>query len=678
MMVQPAPHNVPLTSYDEWVRFQLHVTHRCQLDCTYCDLDRAKPDLDEAMIARGLELCFASSLNKVDLQFIGGEPLLRFDLVRFATLYAEELAARTGKELRVSLPTNGLLLDERRARFVADHDIYVVLSVDGRPQLHARNRPLFHTRTGASTKPYPTHRILEGHRQLRELGVEFMLNMVVGPDDLPYAVDGVGYLVDELGAPEVRVSYRLGVLWSAEARAGFLEVLRESFDRFLDRTRFVNIAAGDEPTLAATTVNLDSDGLIYLGCALTTTKDMPSLLDTNLVGDLRDIRSFDAIDRDRTRQYRNLVSSPHLKPVDRDIIRNNLELGLAVDAFLREYVLEHHEKLGAELVERVLGKEDPEDAWVPRSPEEILGCLPEPDPARLGAARAAAVPGAVPYPFGVDAGEARLLSRTSPAGVLELPPGSADRLRERGFHLVPVPGLDGPVAASRDAARARRLAEVVASLRDGGDPELHADRARLIGAPPCCVEAVRARALLPTTLDRARLALAQVTPGGAPNPLLNVLDAAVLQLVPWLPCALDCAASVRTAARTLDVVRRLSPGFARRIEAELSAHRLVFHDLAQITVLGTWDGARLLVDRAWPTSRSHHPDSRVGDDAREVMARLAALVEAAREVSFSGEHVRLRGMDLGPVTATLFPFGGLSPRPPATVTGDVGQPAASK
>ncbi len=72
--------------------------------------------------------------------FFGGEPLLAWDLVREVTELARARADRLGTRVRFSVTTNGTLLDEERARFLAGHGFSLIVSLDGPKELHDRER----------------------------------------------------------------------------------------------------------------------------------------------------------------------------------------------------------------------------------------------------------------------------------------------------------------------------------------------------------------------------------------------------------------------------------------------------------------------------------------------------------------------------------------------------------
>jgi len=102
------------------------ITHRCNLDCRYCDVPhRPLPELDEAQAADMVEQMAAAGTRAVS--FNGGEPLLRDDI--------EALVARCrGHDMLVSLTTNGALLSQHTG--LLPHLCALQLSVDGGPLIH--------------------------------------------------------------------------------------------------------------------------------------------------------------------------------------------------------------------------------------------------------------------------------------------------------------------------------------------------------------------------------------------------------------------------------------------------------------------------------------------------------------------------------------------------------------
>jgi uncharacterized protein len=114
----------------------LMLTSRCNLHCSYCYAG-AGPKGQDMSLQTALEALerFAPPEGKLTVELAGGEPLLAFDLV-------QEIIARTSQNQRVrfALQTNGLLLDEKKALFLAQSGVGMGLSLDGIPEINNLNR----------------------------------------------------------------------------------------------------------------------------------------------------------------------------------------------------------------------------------------------------------------------------------------------------------------------------------------------------------------------------------------------------------------------------------------------------------------------------------------------------------------------------------------------------------
>lgn len=123
----------------------LHVSHRCQMSCAYCfasggDYGTAGgAGLMSAATARAAVdflLQSAPRVRRWALDFFGGEPLLNWRVVRETILYAEARAASLGGTVHFTLTTNGLGLTPARLAFLDEHGVDLIVSVDGRPEVH--------------------------------------------------------------------------------------------------------------------------------------------------------------------------------------------------------------------------------------------------------------------------------------------------------------------------------------------------------------------------------------------------------------------------------------------------------------------------------------------------------------------------------------------------------------
>ena len=125
----------------------LHVAHTCNLNCAYCFASQGKYHGERAVMSpevgkRALDFLIehSGSRHNLEVDFFGGEPLMNFDTVKELVAYARMRECETGKRFRFTLTTNGMLIDDDVIDF-ANHEMSnVVLSLDGRKEIHDRFR----------------------------------------------------------------------------------------------------------------------------------------------------------------------------------------------------------------------------------------------------------------------------------------------------------------------------------------------------------------------------------------------------------------------------------------------------------------------------------------------------------------------------------------------------------
>ena len=93
---------------------------------------------------KALDFLVANSKSRVNLEvdFFGGEPLMNWQVVKELVAYGRSLEKTHHKKFRFTLTTNGVLLNDEMIDFVNQEMANVVLSVDGRKEVHDKMRPL--------------------------------------------------------------------------------------------------------------------------------------------------------------------------------------------------------------------------------------------------------------------------------------------------------------------------------------------------------------------------------------------------------------------------------------------------------------------------------------------------------------------------------------------------------
>jgi len=125
----------------------LHVAHTCNLNCSYCFASQGKYHGDRALMSfevgkQAFDFLIANSGSRRNLEvdFFGGEPLMNFDVVKQLVAYARSVEKQHGKNFRFTLTTNGVLIDDDVIDFANREMSNVVLSLDGRKEVHDRFR----------------------------------------------------------------------------------------------------------------------------------------------------------------------------------------------------------------------------------------------------------------------------------------------------------------------------------------------------------------------------------------------------------------------------------------------------------------------------------------------------------------------------------------------------------
>lgn len=121
----------------------LHVAHTCNLNCEYCFAAQGKYHGERAVMTnetgkRALDFLIENSGKQKNLEvdFFGGEPLMNWDVCKQLVKYARSREEETGKKFRFTLTTNGMLVDDDVIEFSNKEMNNVVMSLDGRKEIH--------------------------------------------------------------------------------------------------------------------------------------------------------------------------------------------------------------------------------------------------------------------------------------------------------------------------------------------------------------------------------------------------------------------------------------------------------------------------------------------------------------------------------------------------------------
>ena len=210
----------------------LHIAHDCNLACRYCFAEEGEYHGRRALMSfevgkKALDFLIANSGSRRNLEvdFFGGEPLMNWQVVKDLVRYGREQEKLHNKKFRFTLTTNGVLLDDEVMEFCNREMSNVVLSVDGRKEVHDYMRP-FRKGAGSYDLIMPkfqkfaesrnqdnyyvrgtfTHHNLDFSKDvlhLADLGFkQISVEPVVAPDEEEYAIrkEDIPQILDEYDA----------------------------------------------------------------------------------------------------------------------------------------------------------------------------------------------------------------------------------------------------------------------------------------------------------------------------------------------------------------------------------------------------------------------------------------------------------------------------------------------
>ena len=133
------------------VQFIIELTESCNFNCKYCYLAQAsgrKNSTRKMSLHTGLDIMkflfhdvYRGQEPIIFVDFLDGEPLLNFDVLREMVLIGTEYEQQVGQKVFVfRFTTNGSLLTESIVQFTKEHGVYFNISVDGIPESHDANR----------------------------------------------------------------------------------------------------------------------------------------------------------------------------------------------------------------------------------------------------------------------------------------------------------------------------------------------------------------------------------------------------------------------------------------------------------------------------------------------------------------------------------------------------------
>jgi len=210
------------------VKVTLSLTHHCNLCCRYCYAGRKfKKDISLATAQKIVD--FAVDITpperEIELSFFGGEPLLRFDLIKEIVGYIRKKKRNPGKTFCLSVTSNGTLLTPEILDFFKDEGIDLCISIDGPEHVHNLNR-CYEDGRGSFEEV-----VKNLQTAIEELGT-LQVNAVFGPDTIDFLPESLSFFA-ELGVSAIHLNLNICVSWDEGAYPKLQETYMKVADYYI-------------------------------------------------------------------------------------------------------------------------------------------------------------------------------------------------------------------------------------------------------------------------------------------------------------------------------------------------------------------------------------------------------------------------------------------------------------
>jgi uncharacterized protein len=209
------------------MKLTLSLTHNCNLNCPYCYAGRKyKKDmsLETAKKIVDFGMAMATAGEPLEFGFFGGEPFLRFALIKEIVAYVRQHEQSAISPVDFHVTTNGTLITPDILSFLKDENIGLCISIDGPPHIHDRNRRY---RNGRGSS----------HTVIKNLGLaaatldKVQVNAVYGPESIESLVDSVNFFID-LEIPLIHLNPNITTAWddySMDFLAGSYQAVADAY-----------------------------------------------------------------------------------------------------------------------------------------------------------------------------------------------------------------------------------------------------------------------------------------------------------------------------------------------------------------------------------------------------------------------------------------------------------------
>jgi sulfatase maturation enzyme AslB (radical SAM superfamily) len=314
---------------------QVMLTRQCQLRCEYCPVNKNDQDMSEETLIEAIDFLFTSKRNDLRLDFLGGEPILKFDLLKRGVDYSQRKARETGKNISYFMITNGIAITRDVVDYLSQIDILLEFSVDGNEVTHNRHK-------------IPCNNINPYQETVKNLQYFFSKNiknyaiMVVSPQTVDKLLHNFTHLIN-LGFRSIDINYSFGLYWQEKYIKKFIEQLnklKKIYKPYIEvnKIHLGNLDCKEEPAILNSEIMVDIDRSIHLLSEWLFEKDYLAGKQYITLGTLDNIKCFDEIYFSKFHSYKYLIDLYTDKNKElKEIIINNIYFGNLLANYFKNF-----------------------------------------------------------------------------------------------------------------------------------------------------------------------------------------------------------------------------------------------------------------------------------------------------------------------------------------------------
>ncbi len=207
----------------------LYITHRCNLNCTYCYRKNRQGSMDEETLKNAIDFLLSHSHKRLSINFFGGEPLLEYPLLVSAISYALEQGKECQRGITFSINTNGTLMNRNILNLVRQTPTGITLSIDGVPKAHNTHRK---TPQGEGS----FQMLYEKIPLFLEIKNRVHIRMTVTSETVKYMLDSVKYIYG-LGFKSLAIAMDRSGVWTDLSKNLYAKQYKDILEWYLDILR---------------------------------------------------------------------------------------------------------------------------------------------------------------------------------------------------------------------------------------------------------------------------------------------------------------------------------------------------------------------------------------------------------------------------------------------------------